>query len=823
MVSNQPSCGAPRHGVAFVFLLGLGTPMALAQCANGWLPGGGIAGVHGRVEAATVWDPDGNGPQTPRLVVGGDFDLVGTVAVDGIAQWDPATATWSALGSGLGPVRALTTLPNGDLVAGGNQVARWTGSAWQTLGGMTSAPVRSLATLPNGDLVAGGQFVVVGNVPARYVAKWNGSSWSALGSGVGDLVAACTVLANGDLVVGGAFRTAGGAPANGIARWNGTSWSGLGAGVDRDVLALATLPNGDLVAGGTFTTAGGVAASAIARWNGSAWAPLGAGLGAWNVPTVYSLCLEANGALLVGGRFGSAGNLPATSIARWSGTAWSTLGTGMGNANTDSVAALAVLPSGLVVAGGNFGRAGGVGASSLATWNGASWARLASGFDGYALGIAALPGGDLVVGGGFTAAAGVPASHVARGNGATWSAMGSIGGVVSDLLTMPDGAVVALTDPAVLRWDGANWSPLGVRVGARVLTSLPNGDLVVGGEFFGATGNCVSHWNGTTWSALGTGMSNLGSDYVAALATLPNGDVVAGGQFTHAGGVAASNVARWNGVSWAPIGAGLPFRVHCLAALPNGQILAGGGLASGLARWNGSTWSSLGLLAPVATTVDAFAVLPDGDVVAGGSFESIGGVAANRLARWDGAVWSPLGSGVDDRVQALTSLPGGGVAAVGYFAHAGGQIAVYVAHFATPCPATATVLGAACPSSGGNNTLRATSLPLVGSTLRTTGTGLPAAALVLVATGLGPQLPAVPLSALHPLALPGCNLHVVPTGVAWVLASQGIATTALPIPNSAAFAGVQLFQQMAPVEFDAGGSIVAITSTNALQLTVGVF
>ena len=114
-------------------------------------------------------------------------------------------------------------------------------------------------------------------------------------------------------------------------------------------------------------------------------------------------------------------------------------------------------------------------------------------------------------------------------------------------------------------------------------------------------------------------------------------------------------------------------------------------------------------------------------------------------------------------------------------------------------------------------------LPLVGTMLRTTSTGLPAAALVLVATGLGPQLPAVPLSALHPLALPGCNLHVVPTGVGWVLASQGIATTALPIPNSAAFAGVQLFQQMAPVEFDAGGSIVAITSTNALQLTVGVF
>ena len=47
-------------------------------------------------------------------------------------------------------------------------------------------------------------------------------------------------------------------------------------------------------------------------------------------------------------------------------------------------------------------------------------------------------------------------------------------------------------------------------------------------------------------------------------------------------------------------------------------------------------------------------------------------------------------------------------------------------------------------------------------------------------------------------------------------------TTALPLPRVPAFAGAILYQQMALLEL-VGGSIQSITSTNALQLTVGLF
>ncbi|MBL8749330.1 MAG: hypothetical protein JNK78_09220 [Planctomycetes bacterium] len=51
--------------------------------------------------------------------------------------------------------------------------------------------------------------------------------------------------------------------------------------------------------------------------------------------------------------------------------------------------------------------------------------------------------------------------------------------------------------------------------------------------------------------------------------------------------------------------------------------------------------------------VHALAVMPNGDVVAGGTFTQIEGVAANHLARWDGSTWTPLGTGVPNDVMAL--------------------------------------------------------------------------------------------------------------------------------------------------------------------------
>ncbi|MEX2217682.1 MAG: hypothetical protein WD749_02890, partial [Phycisphaerales bacterium] len=152
------------------------------------------------------------------------------------------------------------------------------------------------------------------------------------------------------LVVGGQFTAAGRTLASNIAMWDGSGWQALGSGMDQYVKALAVLPTGELVAAGAFSTAGGTPARRIARWDGNAWSPLGTGVGSVQFDAVFALAVLPGGDLIAGGAFSGAGGNPANNVARWNGSSWSALGSGLNG----SVAALAVRPGGELVAAGGF-------------------------------------------------------------------------------------------------------------------------------------------------------------------------------------------------------------------------------------------------------------------------------------------------------------------------------------------------------------------------------------------------------------------------------------------------------------------------------------
>ena len=112
--------------------------------------------------------------------------------------------------------------------------------------------------------------------------------------------------------------------------------------------------------------------------------------------------------MYAGGDFTTAGGSAANRIAKWNGSSWSSLGSGM----NDRVLALAVSGSD-VYAGGLFTTAGGSAANSVAKWNGSNWSALGSGVNGF-VGALAVSGSDLYAGGGFTTAGATVSGYVAK-------------------------------------------------------------------------------------------------------------------------------------------------------------------------------------------------------------------------------------------------------------------------------------------------------------------------------------------------------------------------------------------------------------------------
>jgi hypothetical protein len=444
----------------------------------------------------------------------------------------------------------------------------------------------------------------------------------------------------------------------------------------------------------------------------------------------------------------------------------------------------------------------------------------------------------LVVGGDFTMAGATPCNHVAIHDPATgtWSALGS--GVTSTsgwtsvfaLHARPDGTLVVggrfdtaggVSASSIATWNGNSWSALGAGVigEVRALTTLPNGQLLVAGQLVQPTTNSsgVARWDGNFWYIV-----NWAPTDVRALTKLPNGDVVAGGFFQFAGAALAFNVARWTSTSfspsWFPMSSGLN-TVEALVTLPNGHVIAGG--PASVARWDGSSWSEIA--AGTSGTVRSLAVMPNGDVVAAGTFGTIGGVAANRIARWNGSTWSALGSGTGGSgggaVYALTQLGNGDLVVGGAFSVAGGAAADRVARVSTTCPAAAIAQGSGCSGGGGPNVLHATTLPWIGSSYRSVVTGLPGWALAVDVIGFGTAQTS--LAALHPAGGAQCSLLVTPDLLALGVPAGDQAVNATAIPNALALVGSTFFEQVVSVEINLSGVIIALTSSQRLQLTIG--
>ncbi|MFN0131328.1 MAG: hypothetical protein ACKVW3_02155 [Phycisphaerales bacterium] len=513
----------------------IGTVLALTEF-GGNLVAAGIFSSIGGVNAiniaqwdGTVWRPMGRGlsgsfddiphvrslmPFEGGLIAAGVFIQSGSQTLQNIARWDGSN--WSPLAEGfLPPVTALGVV-GGLLHATGRgtvnhkgvyRFSRWNGQSWQDL-----STIDSLCMTPYaGSLALGCFFTQPTNAGlALRVALWDGSSFHTLGSLSTDNLIFTLREYRGELVAGGAFDRIGGQPIRRIARTDGQTWRELDSGVSSNVRVLHEF-RGDLIVGGDFYFAGGLPGSnSIAAWDGTAWRTLGVGFSRVGAPAVVQALVEFQSELIAAGTFSSSGGQPLFNIARWDGTSWRPLGSGI---TGQGVAALAVY-NGLLIAGGTFTSAGGVPADDLACWDGVQWRAVTpSALSG--VNALAVFDGDLIVAGNLP------------------------------VLPPPDATT------GLARWNGVAWSALGAPSSTTILTlaSTP-GRLYVGGSSFtigGTTFGQIAQWDGSHWDSLDSGVAGdggFGNTYAVVWSiTTHGGRLYVGGRFTTAGQAVSVNIA----------------------------------------------------------------------------------------------------------------------------------------------------------------------------------------------------------------------------------------------------------------------------------------
>lgn len=255
VVANDPTNALPANNVAMFYL----TPtIATWDILR--------SGVNGTVHAMDV--------NASGLLVGGEF---------------------SSANNGFGGSE--------DPVANTNLIARWSinSSLWASVGeGITGTAVYAITVdpgSPNGrDVYVGGQFFQAGNVAVSNIARWTGTQWQSLGAGLNGTVYDIAV-ANGTVYAAGQFFVDDFQATYLLARWDGNSWTYLGDRIELggqqenyDLRGLSLAVDGnDIYLGGRYTTMGGQTVNHVARLNGNTWQDLTGGVHirrCWGCPTI---------------------------------------------------------------------------------------------------------------------------------------------------------------------------------------------------------------------------------------------------------------------------------------------------------------------------------------------------------------------------------------------------------------------------------------------------------------------------------------------------------------------------------------------------------
>lgn len=518
----------------------------------------------------------------------------------------------------------------------GDFIARTRGDCWEGVGGGFDGAVEVLTEF-QGALYAAGDFSAADGVPVEGIARWNGSAWEALGAGLNGPVAAMTA-AGESLVVFGEFSMAAGVQVDGGAIWDGVSWSAFPAPLHSsfDNLELGVV-NGTLTAWGRGLNGPGVSDGLLAVWDGHSWTAVVSQTSGSIEEVVWF-----GGTYVVGGSFSNLGPDVVRDLAQFQDGHW----VPVGDAKPQSISLLRV--DGDVLIASRVVEAGGDNVLGIAVWDGASW----SSFAGLTNPVSARHIDD------YGSQVFIDGLVLREGR------LHILGPEADFRLQVGSNRVVATTlngdlvvhgwwrglGPVIARWRGHRFEPAFEGLGGVVDALIEfDGKLIAGGRdltFDGANLGPLAVWEDETWKSLGiSGSPQPFPCQVSALFTYAD-SLWVGGSFSSAEGQSVSNVARWDGNAWAPVGSGVPFAVSAFAELDDVVFLGGGFFAPDsrppLAAWDGEAMISIDAPSP-SFGVSDLVVFRNQLLMTGRGAESLLNIPV--FYTWTGSSWAPAVTG----------------------------------------------------------------------------------------------------------------------------------------------------------------------------------
>jgi uncharacterized delta-60 repeat protein len=350
-------------------------------------------------------------------------------------------------------------------------------------------------------------------------------------TGANNFVYATAVQTDGKIIIGGTFTSFNGIARNRIARLNADGSLdpsfNPGTGADALVYTIAIQPDGKIVIGGSFTSFNGSSRNYIARLNADGSLDMSFNPGTGPDGNIWTVALQPDGKTIIGGAFSIYNGTTCGYIARLNigGSLDGSFNTGTG---ADEVVSSAVVqPDGKIVIIGDFNGFNGITRRTVARL-------LSNGNLDTSLNMSAALGG-LV----SKEALAVQADGKIIFGGLVSSNHGASGNCI--IRINPDGSLDTNFNPGT----GASGPVWTIKV-------LPSGKIILGGEFWnfdGVSRKSIARLNVDGSLDLSFNPGTGADRFVFTTAVQPDGKIIIGGSFNNFNGTGRNSIARLNGGS----------------------------------------------------------------------------------------------------------------------------------------------------------------------------------------------------------------------------------------------------------------------------------